>query len=362
MASIAHLQHAQRALLFTPATAPQAGGFVMAHDIPEAMIAEWGTRYLAHDLWTTEAQRIGAIHDGNVMLGTQLVPDEQLVRSVFYREFLSRLNIRRMCTSVVFAGTVARLPMTACAIYRGSEYDDFDASHCHLLQLTARHLSQALGAMLQLRDTEFRLATSLQGLDRLTVGVLLLGQRGEALFANRSALALLSRGRGLSLRAGHPLQDGIGWLQAADDRSHTALHAGIRAALANDPLQPTHFSHGLRIARGSATGELVVQIVPVIEQDPVWGMLQPGALVFVTDAEQTPRLDASMLQRLYGVSAAECRVAQELLHGDTLQDVAQRLNLGENTVKSHLRQLFAKTGTHRQPQLVRLLLALIHQP
>ena len=103
----------------------------------------------------------------------------------------------------------------------------------------------------------------------------------------------------------------------------------------------------------------MVQAVPLAERDMAWGgPQQPGAIVFITGPQATPALNAALLRRVYGISAAECRMAQELLRGQTLQETARQLHLGENTVKTHLHQLFEKTRTHRQPQLIRLLLSL----
>lgn len=359
MQRIAALQSAPRALLFTPATAPHSGGFVMAHEVPEPVLAEWSSHYLPHDVWTNEGRRQGMLYDGNVALGTELVPDREFVQSIFYREFLSRQDIRKLCTGIVFDGQPqSALPLTVCSVFRSSQCPDFDETNRDVHVLLTRHLSQALGTMLRLRDTQFQLATSLQALDRLSSAILLLGPRGNVLFANREALALLAQGPGLALRAGNPARDGMGWLQAAGADTQAALDASIHAALANDPFAPTHFMHGLRIPHASAAGDWVVQVVPVAEQEPLWGVAQPGALVFITDPNSPPALDEALLHRLYQVSAAECRVAQELLHGHTLQETAQRLHLGENTVKTHLKQLFTKTDTHRQPQLIRLLMRL----
>lgn len=356
--AIASLQRAHRALLFTPATAPQSGGFVMAHEIAEPVIAEWGLRFVEHDIWTTTAQSRGLVSDGAVLVGSELVPAVQFAQSVFYREFLSRQDIWHMCTGVVFDGQTPRLPPTVCSVYRGRQDADFDTTDRMVQGLLARHLSQALGAMLQLRDTEFRLATSLQALDRLHTAVLLLAQRGHVLFANRNAQALLGRKRGLALRSGHPLNDGLGWLQADDDRAQAALKEQIQTALTNDPLRPPHFAQGLLIPCPGTQHELIVQVTPFAEQEPLWGQMQPGALIFITDPQADPLLDSALLQRLYDISAAECRVAQELLRGQTLQETARKLHLSENTVKTHLQRLFSKTSTHRQPQLIRLLLGL----
>ena len=359
MRHIAELLRAPRALLFTPEIIPQDGGFTMAHDVPDAVLAEWSHRYIKHDVWTAQGRRLGVIRDNNVVFGEELVPDAELVKTVFYREFLFRHTIRKLCTGIVFAGLHPSLPLTVCAVYRTSACADFDEADRRVHVLLTTHLSRAVGTMLQLRDAEFRLASSLQALDRLHGAVLLMGPRGNVLFANRTALAMLTQAHGLALRAGHPMHDAVGWLHTTRADLQSALDAEIRAALANDPLHPSHFAHGLRIPHPTAQGEWVVQAVPLAEQNAAWGSpLQPVAIVFLTDPQATLVLNAALLRRLYGISASECRVAQELLRGQTLQDAARQLHLGENTVKTHLHQLFEKTQTHRQQQLIRLLLSL----
>jgi DNA-binding CsgD family transcriptional regulator len=52
------------------------------------------------------------------------------------------------------------------------------------------------------------------------------------------------------------------------------------------------------------------------------------------------------------------RLVEALLVGNSLVAVAARLCISENTAKKHLQNVFAKTRTHRQAQLVRLLMAL----
>jgi len=53
---------------------------------------------------------------------------------------------------------------------------------------------------------------------------------------------------------------------------------------------------------------------------------------------------------------AEAAVAVEVLKTDGLQAMAGRLGISLATAHTHLAQVFDKTGTHRQAELVRLLL------
>ena len=259
---------------------------------------------------------------------------------------------------------VAALHGAAHALVRDSA--TCTAANHQLHALITQHLSLALGAALRLRDSEFRLTTSLQALDRLHSAVLLLGRRGNVLFANRNALALLAAGAvqgGLGLRAGNPASDALGWLQTDCASTQAALDAELRTVLASAPnplctAQSAQSTQSMQLSNG-----LVLHAVPLAEQGgSLWCcLLQPGALVFITDPQAVPVIAPALLRRLYGISAAECRVAQELLRGQSLQATAQHLHLGDNTVKTHLRQLFKKTRTSRQQQLMCLLLALAAQ-
>ncbi len=355
--AIAELQDAERVLLFTPAQAPQAGGFVMAHEIPESFLAEWSQRYLPHDIWTSEGMRQGVVRNGAVVLGEDLVPDAQLVQSVFYREFLSRMGIRRMCSGIVFDGGDPPLPLVSCAIFRSQQQVPYGAREREIQLLLTGHLSQALGAMLKLRDAQFRLATSLQALDRLPGAVLLLGPRGEVVFGNTAALELLARACGLALRAGDPRRDALGWLHASDADAQAALQAAIHQALAGPALRAAHFNQGVLIPRPHGRRDLVAQVAHCADSEAVWGDMRPSALLFLTDPQAHPGLDCALLQRLYHISAAESRVAQGLVEGLAPSQLALRLHLSQHTVKSHIKQLFTKTQTHRQAELIRLLLA-----
>jgi DNA-binding CsgD family transcriptional regulator len=58
----------------------------------------------------------------------------------------------------------------------------------------------------------------------------------------------------------------------------------------------------------------------------------------------------------FGLTRAEAAVAVEILETDGLQAVADRLDISLATARTHLAHLFDKTGTHRQAELVRLVL------
>lgn len=61
------------------------------------------------------------------------------------------------------------------------------------------------------------------------------------------------------------------------------------------------------------------------------------------------------LQRMFGLTMAETRLALQLARGDSPAAVARSRNLSRTTVRSQLASIFSKTQTRRQADLVLLL-------
>jgi DNA-binding CsgD family transcriptional regulator len=64
------------------------------------------------------------------------------------------------------------------------------------------------------------------------------------------------------------------------------------------------------------------------------------------------------LARLFGLTPAETAVALALADGKTPDEHAAEAGVGISTVRTHLRAVFDKTCTRRQPELVRLMVLL----
>ncbi len=82
---------------------------------------------------------------------------------------------------------------------------------------------------------------------------------------------------------------------------------------------------------------------------------RPVAAVLVGDSVQDLETDPERLRHWYNLTAAEARVAALLARGRTVEEVAELLSVQPNTIRVQLREVFAKTGTTRQADLVRLL-------
>ena len=82
-------------------------------------------------------------------------------------------------------------------------------------------------------------------------------------------------------------------------------------------------------------------------------------IVCVTDIEAGVRLPEQKLRDLFGLTAAETRLALALFEGETLADVARSLGISRYTAQNHLARVFEKTGTNRQAVLIKLMMGVV---
>jgi DNA-binding CsgD family transcriptional regulator len=64
------------------------------------------------------------------------------------------------------------------------------------------------------------------------------------------------------------------------------------------------------------------------------------------------------LKRVFGLTAAETRLALIVGRGLSLETASETLGVSRETVRNQLKSIFAKTSTHRQSELVALIAGL----
>ncbi|AMA57946.1 helix-turn-helix transcriptional regulator [Bradyrhizobium sp. CCGE-LA001] len=89
------------------------------------------------------------------------------------------------------------------------------------------------------------------------------------------------------------------------------------------------------------------------------GVKVAAVLLFVVDPSNQRSIPLEQIMDAYGRTHAEARVALASSSGNTTIGTAQSLGLSSNTIKTHLRRVFAKTATGRQAELAELIAALV---
>ena len=83
---------------------------------------------------------------------------------------------------------------------------------------------------------------------------------------------------------------------------------------------------------------------------------EPLAIAYVRDPDRSDETRAKVLQRLYGLTPSQARLAEVLATGRSLRHAAKLLNITLVSARQYLKLVFQKTGTHRQAELVRKVL------
>ena len=189
-------------------------------------------------------------------------------------------------------------------------------------------------------------------LDTIRSGVIQLDRRGRIVAANDLARDLLRRGDGLS--------DQGGSLHARAPADDAALQALLARALPGFGGQGAGGS--MTVRRGLGRPPLVLHVSPVGEEGAEIDTEHVAALVLVVDPASRTRIDPALVAATLGLTPMESRVAVWLAEGRTVRDIARATGRTENTVRWHLKNIFAKQGIGRQFELVQLVRSLAGLP
>ncbi len=146
-------------------------------------------------------------------------------------------------------------------------------------------------------------------------------------------------------------------IAALNTRDNTALQRLIAGATGQIGRADAARSGVMRLSRKSGKREFAIVAAPLASETSLTEM-GPVAFILVTDPDANSTRPEGMIRQLFGLSAAETRVAERLMMGESPEQAAAILDIKTSTARWHLASLYRKTGTSRQAQLLRLLLSL----
>jgi DNA-binding CsgD family transcriptional regulator len=343
-----------KALLFTPMLAPQHGGLIFPAGISEATLQLWGSNYIEHDIWTQQLRDRNLWRQGEAMLDIDMVPEQELLASKFYQEFLSGIGISRVCTGFVFANGPAT-KATLMSVFRDISDPPFNEDDLQWMRILVSHISRSLGVMQRLNVVKLQQASVLASFDRLLFGVVLLDCQMNVLHLNKSARHVIQRNDGLRLTSSRLLESSGGKV------SSSSLDAWLTQMQHVAAVDQLHFLDGYQVVREKA-GQYIVQCSAVTDTS---GWEVDGTFVkyvaFIHDPSALKLPDAELLTTIYGLTKAQSRVALELAAGASYKDAAAKLHMSEETIRSHVKEIYPKTRVNKQADLVRLILSLGQQ-
>lgn len=322
-------------------------GIVVTPSLAAAQ-ADYDREWWRHDIRTARAIERGYAEGVEAITDRHVASDEEIRTHPFYTGFLRPHGVGW------FAG-VAITPdprlVLAVTVQRSATKPPFSDEELAVHSRLGRHAEAALRLSARLITAEMTNLAFGDALARLDVGVFLVDGAGKVIVANPTAEKLL----------GDALLVSQGQLLARFEPERAALHQAIAAVIAGD-MQPFPAPLPVLIHGVGADEYLVAYVLPVrtSKEHPFErALVAARAIVVVRRSVSADPVDPTLVRDVLNVTMGEARVAALVGAGLQPKEAAERLGIAEETARTVLKRVFAKTGVARQSDLAALLTRLV---
>ena len=298
----------------------------------------WADDWHRKDLWVERSVAYGM---SRIITDQDLVTPQEQAHSGFYQEWLRHLDIHHMLGAVFPAADGA---IGVLGIHRPQGAGAYSPTERRQAALVLPHLQRALRLGQRFAAVSQSHAAALEALDRLDTGVLMVDGAGRVIQASSMAERLLRENAELVVIRGR--------LALRPPALHDSLLSLVQGAMATARGRIAKSGAALSIPRPHRM-PLALEVAPMRPTVSAFGEQRPAVLVFIRDPEAP--IAVARLRELFSLTRTEGVVASALGRGASLEDIAANMGIGLATVRSHLKRILAKTGTHRQAEAVALL-------
>lgn len=332
-----------RVTLFSHDDAGPASDLNVKTNFSEAAYRDYAAHFVANSPY------VDFVRHNQIGLPTRsetIINDEALFRTEHYNDYLRPHQLGHYGAGMV----LERDSRGWTALTLADRRDDAPRRdhQIALLGLLAPHLRRALKLRRALiaERSEARAPQIL--FDGWTHAAFVLDRAGQVLTMNRRAEALVAGDIGFTLsRSGRPRSFDIG--------SSRALDAAIATCRLLSGADGADGLNGLLLPRGDGGSPLHAMLWPIVSPAEFGLAAAPGQiLLVVSDPDSTPPDAVGWIARRFGLSPAEARLAGAVIDGIPLADAAEQSGIRLSTARTRLKTIQAKTGCHRQLDLVRL--------
>lgn len=288
---------------------------------------------------TRQHHRPGVIRTAETLIRQTRDPGI-LWRSTYFNEWMRPQHFSHTMGATPFAngGIVANV-----SLFRPADAPTFGTREIASLRHLGHHLTRGLEIGMRLEQAAQIEALGLHAFDTSCDGLALVDTRGRLHYANPALERVLRRAEGLFLHEGR--------LQTTTPEGNQRLRMLI-SRTTDSTRAP---GETLRI-QTDAEHCFVLRCMPVRAGHLLYHPERALTLILVTSVTTDQLPAAQALQHRYGLTPAQSRLAAALVTGAALREAAQGCGISYETARIYLKQLFSKTNTHRQSELVSLLL------
>ena len=286
---------------------------------------------------------------GEIISDAEFLSDRFFENTAIYNDLLKQADVRYSVASMFPVDDEA---MGATALLRPKSMGGFGTHHVEYLGHMLPHIARVLKMQERMRQLERHADDLVAALDRLPTAALIVSEKLGVVCANGRGERLLQGDDSLRSRGGKLVADrpsDTNQIQAAL-RESIRLADGMHSEVATPP----------KVVEVTRVGKPPLRLLfaPLRPRYRVRRRARRArVLVLVYDPARQLQLDAELVERIHGLTYTEAQVATALAEGLSLAEIAQMRRCAEETVRSHIKRIFKKTGTNRQGELVKLVLA-----
>lgn len=261
--------------------------------------------------------------------------EEELRTDPFYQEILRPRGLGWCAGSAIF---VPGGDMLVVSIERRFEQGPVSRPQVAVLDRLRPHIARAAAFSARLALERVRAAA--QALELLGLPAAVLGTGHRVLAANALFEALIP----------HVFRDQRERLSLVSTDADVLLGD----ALARDAARAGGAVQSIPLPADEGREAMVVHVLPIrgASHDV---FTSASAIILATPVTVGAAPAQQLLEGLFDLTPAEARVARGICGGETVEMIAAGLGISRETIRTQLRSVFTKTGTHRQADLVRLI-------
>ncbi len=288
--------------------------------------------------------------EGKPVTISEFLPRDAFQASEFNQLFLKPTGVRFILGLDLRTETrmLARL-----RISRPESGSDFGLRESGICQLLVPHLRRSVEIFARLSRIASERTLYAGTLNQMAVGTIILDGHGRILDKDRIADALLKQADGVASSAG--------MLALSDRQASARMHDAIRRIAESERKGERSLVEAIRAERPSGKRDFGLIVKPAPQPSYLDGQHAAAIVVFISDPDRHTSMAPAALAKLFGLTPAEASLSVLLADGLTLDEAAHDLSIARNTVRAHLRSIFAKTGVTRQTMLVRLIVTSLAQ-
>ena len=285
-----------------------------------------------------------SLRPGGLLRRSQTISDANFEKTELYQESWKDHGIFYTAHYCLFDDRETSAGVT---FTRPNSMSKFDDTEVKALAPTIQIMQRAVRLYADVTSLSEKDRLMLEGLDRVSQGVVIVCSKGKVQHVNTAAEKILAARRGMKV-----LRTGTLECELRADSEY--LKALIKSSIepASAVAHPSSGAMRVRLADGTHALSLRVTPLPMSAVNPFNSKRYAAVLMKPSSTVEDIRL---LLTEVYSLTSTEATIASMLGSGLSLAEICGQLAVKENTARTHLKRIFAKTDTNRQSSLVSLI-------